>query len=229
MSSELFIYADSIFENRNIILYIISNFSYCLLKNKNYKSIYFEGDIDTINFFITVIKKINHVKWYKEISNLCSRETLIIIFETDDYNKRLEKDEKFCKIFINKLNRISYLTNDESVILFKKTNFTFDIKEITEQFMNLLTNYINCSLRQNSIYILSEELVFGENYNLLLYDKFIQKNIIEKEIQSFHLNDLDLCLDVKIREVKEYLLILFGKPYKPNEWIHFNLNKSKIE
>lgn len=221
MTSQLFLYAESIFKNRNVLLYIISNISYCILKNISYKTMYFEGDLNSINNFISIIKHISEIKTYKEYLRYgISTQTKIIIIEEDDNPYFI--DEKYCKIFINRFNKVKYLTNSESVIIFQKEKGTFNLNDITKEFLNLETKYTNYSIRQNNSEILYEELVLGEKYNLILYDKFIEKNIINKDINSFSLdyicNNINYSGFISINNIKEYLLQLFGKPNKPNIW-----------
>lgn len=229
MSSELFLYSKHTFIHPHIIKYIASNISFYLINNTEYKPMYFEGKNDDIKNFILILEKSlgNKVKYYKRMECISLAELPkdnFVLIEEDNTIKKCLESEKYSKIYINHLNKKDYLTDSESVIIFKKNNFKhcFDINLISEEFGELINKIVNNNLKSGRNYIYYEEYVLGEHYNIMLYQEFIKKYILDKEtftLENILNNISNYCNKCFNRnKIKEYLLLMFDKPYKIDEW-----------
>jgi hypothetical protein len=215
-SSELYYMSLNIFENLDILKYIVYNISYFLGFGKEYKPLYFIGNSKSILFFIEVLKDTEmlnkKILTQNEFKKQFSKSKIVVI----ENEPKKREYENCAKIFIRDLNSIEYFTNNDSVINFNFTKLDFDRIKLKEELDYMLLKYVN-KVIQNEKILTYENYVFGEQYQFLLHNQIVNRIPVNR----FQLEDIYNYFYMKkmsVQKVKEFLIHLLGKPIRCNEW-----------
>lgn len=178
MISELYLYAQYLFQNPNDLKTIINIISCKIAFNTEYNPIHFYGNLQNINNFIFLLKSTTILKnqlgtiWECK-STLNFKDNFIIIENDEKY-----KSSKGLKLYVNKtISWLDYLIKNDSYFYFRESEniLNFDEEEIVNQLNIFIINTINSFLKNNIRYIKIYNLVDEEKYKD--YENKIKKEI----------------------------------------------------